>query len=275
MAPLANVTTLVYSVDTDVFTLLLKHHNNIRCDKLLMHTVSGECIDISAVHDVLGGDIASALLSLHCLTGCDTVGKFNKKSKEFWTKVFLAHVSDSDVMQALLQLQFGVNDYIITHLARFTCIAYSSKYPSVRYKIVNLSNCRYFLFLRNRSNSQLLPPTLGAFLKHVNRTQPQLRIWANANGSIVPDLEPTGYGWELDGENYVPGSTDEVIAPISTIEMVSCNCKKGCKLKHRCSCKRSGENCTDFYGCKQSEYICENTDGVPEENNSDDEVEDM
>ena len=45
---------------------------------------------ITATFDFLGHQVASALLSFHALTGCDVSGKFSGKTKEFWTKRFLA-----------------------------------------------------------------------------------------------------------------------------------------------------------------------------------------
>ena len=47
-------------------------------------------INVSCVFSVLGEEICGSLLSLHAITGCDTIGKFFGKSKEFWVKQFLA-----------------------------------------------------------------------------------------------------------------------------------------------------------------------------------------
>ena len=105
-----------------------------------------------------------------------------------------------------------------------------------------------------------MPPTPGAFCKHLERTHLQLNIWANANLSMIPYFEPKDKGWEESDEGYAAVTTEELIAPVSMIELVSCKCKKGCKETRFCACKRSGENCTDFCGC--CEHGCENTDGV-------------
>ena len=47
----------------------------------------------------LGEKRANTLLSLHGITGCDTNGKFNDKSKEHWLKLFLKY--SNDLMEAL------------------------------------------------------------------------------------------------------------------------------------------------------------------------------
>ena len=58
-------------------------------------------------------------------------------------------------------------------------------------------------------------------------------------------------------------STDDIIAPISVIELVSCkSCKSGCTTD-RCACYRVGEGCTEFCGCGD---VCENVDGKKADN---------
>ena len=78
--PIDTVVT-VYSADTDVFVLLLKHHDIRLCKRIYTKIVSG-CVHMALLHQALGGIFATALLSLHCLTGCDTTGKFAGISKD-------------------------------------------------------------------------------------------------------------------------------------------------------------------------------------------------
>ena len=78
----------VYSVDTDVFLLLLSHSNKINCQCFYIHLVKGK-VDIKLVCQKLGNETPKALLSLYGLTGCDTTGKFKGKSKQFWFRRFL------------------------------------------------------------------------------------------------------------------------------------------------------------------------------------------
>ena len=40
--------------------------------------------DVDIKLEKLGNDTSKALLTLHALTGCDTTGKFEGKSKQFW-----------------------------------------------------------------------------------------------------------------------------------------------------------------------------------------------
>ena len=78
----------VYSADTDVFFLLLSHSEKLDCSSLFIHLVK-VWVDIKILWSILGNDTSKALLSLHALTGCDTKGKFEGKSKQFWFKRFL------------------------------------------------------------------------------------------------------------------------------------------------------------------------------------------
>ena len=79
----------VYFSDTDVFLLLLSHSDKINCQSLFMCLVKGN-VDIKLLFEKLGNDTSKALLTLYALTGCDTTGKFEGKSKQFWFRRFLA-----------------------------------------------------------------------------------------------------------------------------------------------------------------------------------------
>ena len=49
-----------------------------------------EYTSVTSVYNFYGHEVASALLSFHALTGSGITGKFSRKSKEFFTKTFLA-----------------------------------------------------------------------------------------------------------------------------------------------------------------------------------------
>ena len=74
--------------------------------------------------------------------------------------------------------------------------------------------------------------------------------WFHAHEAMIPDDPPDENGFEVDDTyGYVPVTTDDLIAPVSIIELVSCkSCQTGC-VTNRCACFRVGEACTDFCGC--------------------------
>ena len=82
-----NRNVIVYATDTDVFFLLLKHCKMILCHNLYISLVRG-FVNIKALMNKLGVKGSYPLLSLHAITSCNTVGKFNGISKEYWLKRF-------------------------------------------------------------------------------------------------------------------------------------------------------------------------------------------
>ena len=72
---------IVHATETHVFLLLLKHCKVILCHNLYISSVR-EFVNITVLMNKLRVKASYALLSLHAITGCDTVGKFNGISKE-------------------------------------------------------------------------------------------------------------------------------------------------------------------------------------------------
>ena len=102
-----------------------------------------------------------------------------------------------------------------------------------------------------------LPPTKGALKEHVKRGWYAAKVLGQSHVLIqnLPAINTAGWITKDDG-TFEPTTSLDLITPKSVVELVSCNCKKGCKSK-RCSCKGHGLHCTDLCGC--FEY-CENTD---------------
>ena len=117
-------TVVVHASDTDIFVLLVRHLNEIDCKQLYMQLNPTESIDITAVSQVLNIDVSNALMSIHCITGCDTVGKFAGKSKEKWTKEFLKLSPSSEIIKALIRFQYEDNGDTIDLLEQFICSVY-------------------------------------------------------------------------------------------------------------------------------------------------------
>ena len=95
-----------------------------------------------------------------------------------------------------------------------------------------------------------LPPTTFSAKLHSRRTYLQLMQWMCKTDGI----NPTDWGWMLQGGKLVPLMMDKNPAPESLLKMIHCSCSTGCSTK-RCSCKKSGLECTTACG-----HLCENTD---------------
>ena len=135
---------VVYGNYVDLFVLLLAHYENIDCMNIQMNSLTGYS-SITAIYDILGHEVASALLPFHALTGCDVTGKFSGRTKDFWTKKFLAERSNGSFIQALLSLHLCQFDDVIPELSKFICRSYCPKTTPKRITD-SLVETRYFLY---------------------------------------------------------------------------------------------------------------------------------
>ena len=65
-----------YASVVDVAVLLIAHRNLLSCRNVYFG-VSPENVNINGLLEFLGKGSAKCLLTLHCLTGCDTVEKLH------------------------------------------------------------------------------------------------------------------------------------------------------------------------------------------------------
>ena len=92
----------------------------------------------------------------------------------------------------------------------------------------------------------------------------QLKIWMQATKSHMVIDNPEDYGWEkVEGEYWIVADSKENTRKQKTIFdtiMRKCSCKSTKCVSGRCSCKKSGTNCTSLCDCLN----CENTGGEKE-----------
>ena len=151
----------VYSADTDVFFLLLSHSNMLNCSSLFICLVKG-WVDIKLLHSVLGDDTSKAWLSLHALTGCDSTGKFEGKSKQFWFRRFLTiEQNDSKLKEELVNFQTSMESTEVIESFVCRCYLYRSNKDSLKKlgEAVSLSSARYTLFAKKRLEGKSCHPS--------------------------------------------------------------------------------------------------------------------
>ena len=240
----------VYANDTDVIVLLLSHFKQTLDYTSMYVGVESTVLDIKHVHSFLGAKRALALMSIHCLTGGDTTGKFKGVSKEKWAKLFLRidFEKEGKLLDALIELQTTAHGEQKDELEKLISWGYVKH-------LSTLAETRFYLYSKEKVSSDRIPPTRGAFDQHVKRAFHQLRQYKTAEKEFIDIRSPSECGWEKIDEEYIPATTKTPIAPDSVIQLISCKCIKGGCTKN-CSCLRSGENCTDFCGCSG----CQNTD---------------
>ena len=179
-------------------------------------------------------------------------GMFAGRSKEACYKKFLE--ANAEIVLALASLGRSndfPSDEVMKHLERFVCILYGSS------KIRSIQELRWLLYSHKQAEGENLPPTLGAFIEHIKRAHYMALIWNRNLCSFQRLPSPEGYGWKYDEQTrmYEPIMTQIPPAPIAVIDLVKCNCEKGCK--GRCSCYKNELPCTEVCGC--IDYVCDNT----------------
>jgi len=239
---------LIRTVDTDVVVLAVSLAQELQPeDKLWLAFGTGQSFRYLAAHEIadgLGREKARALPMFHALTGCDTVSSFARHGKKtawaVWTVL-------PELTEALLLLSSAPRD--IPHdamriIERFVILLYDRTS-----KCADIDKARRKLFAR-KNNVELIPPTKAALEEHVKRTVYQGgHVWGQILLSAPELPPPTNWGWSRTGEGqYTPYWTRLPEAAHSCIELVSCNCKKGCV--RRCKCKKAALQCTALCVCE-------------------------
>jgi len=96
---------------------------------------------------------------------------------------------------------------------------------------------------------QSLPPTSAAAYHHYLRVYHRVQEWKGHG------LKANDWGWKLENSVFIPSMTDKDMAPKNLLEVIRCNCKSGC-LSMRCSCRKSGMDCT--LACGECCGVCSN-----------------
>ena len=115
---------VIFSPDTDVLVLLVSHAMKLSKECYLQLSHAG-IVNIHTIQENLGEQKCKAIIGLHALNGCDTVGKFAGKSRTSCWNEFLR--PDSLVFTALSQIRENYIEDYIEHLVRFTCDIYCHK----------------------------------------------------------------------------------------------------------------------------------------------------
>ena len=220
----------VAASDTDILLQLTHRYQHVPENTVLL----GKSVEypIKVLHTNLGEQRCRALVGFHVFTGCDVSGKFAGRTKESTFKKFLE--ADSDILASLANLGNSVDmpsEYTLQGLERFVCLLYSS------IKIKNVKSLRWFMYSRKQGEN--LPPSFGALLEHIKRAHFVSMVYSRNLIDMQQLPSPEHYGWKYNDvkEIYEPMMTSNLPAPLSVIDLVKCDCKKGCTK--RCSCRKN------------------------------------
>ena len=136
-----------------------------------------------------------------------------------------------------------------------------------------LDRLRYYIYKRTVAKQPLhskfdlatLPPTSAAARQHSYRVYHQVQQWRGI------ELQPTDWGWKQSQLCITPIPSLQEVAPVTLLQLVSCNCKGDCST--RCDCRRGGLECTGMCGqchgesCANIRAVIENDDDSDNEIN--------
>ena len=115
----------VFSVDTDVFVLLVGHYPHILKSVTVIRTKK-EKICIGKSYNKLGPKIADALIGWYAFKGMDNTGGFASKKEASHFKAFMQ--ADDTILDAFAA--YGstteIPDWIFHQMERYVCILYQS-----------------------------------------------------------------------------------------------------------------------------------------------------
>ena len=190
--------------------------------------------------DGLGPQKCNGLPGFHAFSGADITGAFYKKGKRTCWKIYKDRL-DPDILKAFGSLGTNVNidEDIVRGLEKFVRKIFCLK-------LVEVSELRKWLFRKEQSQSELLPPTKGALLQSILRSHYQNLV---SKSDIVanPTLPPAEqYGWVKRDDKYEEVTTTSPPAPDAIVNIIKCNCQKSNCSNLLCSYKKAVLNCTDM-----------------------------
>ena len=197
---------MIRSPDTDVFIIALAFAG-VMTSKVLFHTGRGtnvRTIDVTSIKDHLGADVSSALIWIHCLTGCDSVSAFYGKGKIKALKLMLEDESFVDVFSKLGE-HFDMSADVYDKLEEFVCCLHGSR-EEKRIIVV-----RYYTFRLESKFERSLPLNQDSLHEHFKRANYQAAVHRRATAKQVNAPNPTSYGWKMEmvtlssnGGTYLP-----------------------------------------------------------------------
>ena len=220
---------VVCSPDTDVLVLLIHHRPLIKAQKIYMLTGrTGKYakliryIPVHVIYDVLTRPQHNVLLSIYCLTGCDTVSAFHGHGKKTAFKILM---NRAESFQELASLGDGMqaSDSVQRSAQTFVAAMYGSTLES-------LNDVRCVMACKKVTGKKL-PPTENSFAQHLLRCIYQLMTWRKANIAMHAYLSPTMFGYERDGDTKLLQAvmmTQEPAAPELLNDLVCQNQMSRC-----------------------------------------------
>ena len=99
--------------------------------------------------------------------------------------------------------------------------------------VTNLSELRWYIFLKRQTESTSLPPTRETLRQKVLRSHYTTVVWKKSHipHQDLPDLEDYGWKWSSSPSWYEAVATLLPPTPERIIHLTMCGCKAGCKTQ--------------------------------------------
>ena len=244
----------VLADDTDIFILMLHHclESNL-CVPLKMESL----IKDRAVLDIhlsieKHSDIIPHLLSMHALSGCDTVACCYGIGKSKAMKVVKSGYTLS--LLGKVEAPFSA---VIKQASSFMAACYGvsddTSMSEARLKIWAAKTGKGYISTPKLCS---LPPTTEAFELNVRRAHLQAYLWRSLE-SDQPKLDPEEFGWKKEESNktLIPVALCDTVAlaPASVLHLLKCSCESTTPCStQRCGCRHANMICTVFCSCYQN-----------------------
>ena len=253
----------IFTVDSDVAILACYYSQLLTC-RLVLQIGSGANLRILDIgNNDLEEDLLKSLPSLHALSGCDSVSAINGIGKGKWLKTIMK--SDEYILatQALGE-NIAVDESTTEKIEKLFCHLYGMPEEN------EINQARYRKFCKNKiPEPHQLPPTKDELLQHVKRANYQSFVWKRALYANPDIPSPIGNGWSLKDDVLEVVWMENLPAPESVLELITCDCRR-LKCNASCQCKILSLECTDICKCHAN---CENVTYDDQSDSDDEEIE--
>ena len=178
--------------------------------------------DINNLYHKLGEDTCSSILTLHAITGRDTVGRFAGKGKASWHTHYKEYKSVNSNFIVTLQ-EFGDTPNVLD--AEQTVL---ERYISYFIYKERFKPWGWFSFTRKFVKAGKLLSTASSFKQHLLRTVYQTFIWKQSGKRLIVYPDASNFGWrQVDGK-WCPFPTENPPVTNNIVELIKCNCTGKC-----------------------------------------------
>lgn len=238
---------VVCSPDTDVLVLLVHHRPAIAAKEIYFltghdgkQTSLARFIPVHEIHHILTSPQRNILLTVYCMTGCDTVSSFFGHGKKTAFRILKQRA------QAYQQLSSLGTTPVLTREQEMAASKFvGALYGSPETTSLNALRCEK---ASKSIQAKKLPPTEDSFHLHLLRVVYQLLIWRNSTSPLqeLPEVTQFGYVKDHEGSLQAQLMSQSPAAP-ELLNSLVCDCST---CENNCPCLENNQPCTTVCECE-------------------------